>query len=233
MLAVSLEKLSKQLQRELKRNPKQAGILALLAVVAVWFWLPLVWKSDDSMSTPVVTPTATETTANTAVVTAVTTTATSTTAPTTTTATNQSLSWDRIVQEIDNDPLMQPITVLTAATLDRSPFAIYAHVEPAKAEETPAEATRFIPPQPVEVVVTPDEAGLQVTGTIVSRNRGSATINGEAFRTGDVIEGKDGLVFTLVNVEATGVTLERNGKQFPLTIRRKPRAGRVELRANE
>ncbi|MBL8828127.1 MAG: hypothetical protein JNM18_14200 [Planctomycetaceae bacterium] len=230
---MSLEKLSKQLQRELKRNPKQAGILALLGVVAVWFWLPLIWKSDDSMSSPVVTPAATETAASTAVTTVATTSTSATNPSTTTTTTNQPARWDQIVQEIDNDPLMQPITVLTAATLDRSPFAIYAHVEPVKVEETPEEVTPFIPPQPVEVVVTPDEAGLQVTGTIVSRTRSSATINGEAFRTGETIEGNDGVIFTLVSVEATGVVLERNGKQFPLTIRRKPRAGRVELRANE
>src|SRR5262245_23212797 len=49
--AMSVPSLPKQLLRDLRRNPKKAGLLALLAGVALWFWAPLVvswFKSGDA-----------------------------------------------------------------------------------------------------------------------------------------------------------------------------------------
>ena len=44
---MSLQKLQKKALRELKASPQKAGMLALLAVVAAWFWAPpLVLKSS-------------------------------------------------------------------------------------------------------------------------------------------------------------------------------------------
>ncbi len=240
MLAVSLEKLSKQLQRELKRNPKQASILALLGLVAVWFWLPLILPKDDAVSSPVVTPppntsAATTSTASVVSSTSGTTTIGTATSPSSVTSAVKAQRWDEVLSEIDSDPMMQPITVLTAATLDRSPFAMYhdpKKIEAERQEAAEAEVAKVVVPV-VEPVVTPEEAGLDVSGTIVSRTRGSATINGQAYRQGDLVEGKSGVEFKLVTVESSGVVLERKGKLFVVTIRRTPRSGRVEMRAND
>lgn len=41
---MNLGKLSKRLRKELLANPKQAAVLAIVCVVAVWFWSPLLMK---------------------------------------------------------------------------------------------------------------------------------------------------------------------------------------------
>ena len=40
---VNLEKLGKGLRREVATNPKKAALLGLAVIVAVYFWIPLVW----------------------------------------------------------------------------------------------------------------------------------------------------------------------------------------------
>src|SRR6266576_3193818 len=42
--AVNLEKLAKQLRRDLAANPKKAAALGLMVLVALYFWGPLAWK---------------------------------------------------------------------------------------------------------------------------------------------------------------------------------------------
>lgn len=41
---MNLEKLAKQLRRDLAANPKKAAALGLMVLVAMYFWGPLVWK---------------------------------------------------------------------------------------------------------------------------------------------------------------------------------------------
>ncbi len=41
---MNLEKLTKQLRRDVAANPKKAALLGLMVVVALYFWGPLVWK---------------------------------------------------------------------------------------------------------------------------------------------------------------------------------------------
>lgn len=43
---VNLGKLSKRLRKELLANPKQAAVLGVVCLVAIWFWMPLLWKSS-------------------------------------------------------------------------------------------------------------------------------------------------------------------------------------------
>ncbi len=40
---MSQNQLIRRLKREATRNPKKFGALGLLLVVALWFWVPLVW----------------------------------------------------------------------------------------------------------------------------------------------------------------------------------------------
>src|SRR5437660_3518976 len=42
--AVSLNKVTSQLRRDLAANPKKAAALALMVAVALYFWGPLAWK---------------------------------------------------------------------------------------------------------------------------------------------------------------------------------------------
>ena len=43
---MKLGKLSKRLRKELFANPKQAAVLGVVCLVAIWFWMPLLWKSS-------------------------------------------------------------------------------------------------------------------------------------------------------------------------------------------
>jgi hypothetical protein len=45
---VNLEKLARQLRRDLAANPKKAAALGLMVLVALYFWGPLVWKWASS-----------------------------------------------------------------------------------------------------------------------------------------------------------------------------------------
>lgn len=214
MLAVSFVK---QLQREIKRNPSKAAALAALCGVAVWFWLPLIWKPDDSVSTTIATPPANAPT------TAVTTVASTVPAA----AMEAPLPpWPEVVKRIEEDPVMQPIAVVVTveAAEMRSPFAVYRNPEVVEAEEAKAAEVATV----VEVVITPEEAGLAVSGTIIGRQRRTAMINGKIYAPGDTVEGQDGAVFSLASVDANGIVLQRLGRQYTLTVRRAPRAGRTE-----
>ncbi|MBA4018354.1 MAG: hypothetical protein C0483_14405 [Pirellula sp.] len=44
--------LAKQLQRDLQKNPKKAGMLLLLCAVCAWFWGPLIFPNDESKVKP-------------------------------------------------------------------------------------------------------------------------------------------------------------------------------------
>ena len=41
---VKLDKLTKQLRRDIAANPKKAAALGLMVLVALYFWGPLVWS---------------------------------------------------------------------------------------------------------------------------------------------------------------------------------------------
>ena len=60
--AVKIGNIAKQLRREATANPKKASVLGLLAVVALWFWAPLVWgwifASEDEEGVKATQPTA-------------------------------------------------------------------------------------------------------------------------------------------------------------------------------
>ena len=46
---------ARRLRREIAANPKKAGVLALLLVVAIWFWTPLMAKwfaNPDAKTVP-------------------------------------------------------------------------------------------------------------------------------------------------------------------------------------
>lgn len=231
---MSLEKFSKQLQRELKRNPKQAGILALLGGVAVWFWLPLIVGGDDDVSPVVSTPAPTPTSSAAPI--AISSTHSSTVA-TTATKLAKTPSWSEVLSLIENDPTMQPITAVAPTMLDRSPFAAFQQLEAAemaKVQEAVEEEEKAKEPVVfVEPTVTPDQAGLAVSSTIAAKRGGVATINGEPFRMGDSVTGKDGVTFALVGIEPGGVVLERKGERFKLTIQRSSLGGRVKLSGSQ
>ena len=111
---MSLQKLQKKALRELKASPQKAAMLALLAVVAAWFWAPLVFKSNVRVRARATTVAA-ATPAPAAA-------ANPTPAASPPVSPNKQTSWREIATAIDRDPLMSPAPLAGIAE-ERNPFA--------------------------------------------------------------------------------------------------------------
>ncbi len=227
---MSLDQLAKQIQREIKANPPKAIGLGALGVVAVWFWLPLIMPASD---TPAPTSTAaTPTSPSTATPTPVTTSNPAATASPTAgvAAAEKKYPWRDVMRWIENDHDMRTAT-LELEQDERSPF-----MEPimpadpmtvAKADEEAVAIERQIE---LESIRTPEQLGLNLRSTIVSRGRRTALINGRAFNEGDEIVVNDRYAFVVATIDSHRVVLERNQRQFVMAIRRAAAGGRLEVR---
>ena len=72
-----------------------------------------------------------------------------------------------------------------------------------------------------------------LSSTMIGTNKRAALINGRVYEEGSQISADGGLQFALATVETQRVLLERNGKQYPLEIKRRTASGRAEIRSLE
>ncbi len=117
--------------------------------------------------------------------------------------------------------------IAPALTNVRDPFETAA-LKPAaaKAEEEAA---------PKPPVVTPDAAGLTLTGTIIGGQRRVAQINGKTYSVGQTVEAaKDaesvGAAFRLVEIHPRRAVLEADGQRFELFIPEPGKSERIDVR---
>src|SRR5262245_60359233 len=184
--------LSQQILRDLRRNPKKAGLLALLAGVAIWFWAPLVagcFKGEDVVNaladqatlTPVASP--------------VVATPEGAKADAAKVAEAATQTWQQLVRWMDQDPRRKADDI----PLERDPFAPPPKPKPKPAAERSKVATA--------VPAHPEKIGLKLTGTLLGGERRLALINGRPYAEGQAIKAAD-TVFVVRRVEARKVTLE-------------------------
>jgi hypothetical protein len=204
---VKLDKLAKQLHRDVAANPKKAAVLGLMALVALYFWAPLVcqWFVPKGSKRPVkgnlaaliLSDDPAEPTAQ----------AKSRTAG--------RFRWDKARQLIQQDPRM------VSATFDATwvdPFSNRSTAAP------PEAAPSSISAATAATVVGPQQVGLVLTSVTIGPRRRTATINGETYQENDVISApsKDGFVaeveFRLSWISPQGVKLERDGRTFQLEL---------------
>jgi hypothetical protein len=213
---VKLDKLVKQLRRDLLGNPKKAAALALMLLVALYFWAPLVTKWFVPAKASAVA---------------------------TTVAglileddpddgkrpgpRGQIFRWDKIRELISKDERM------TSAVLDNTlvdPFRV-AEPPPETAAILQPGATEPMPmpvPAPEQPAIDPATAGLTLASVVVGPRRSSAMINGRAYREGQLIRvttsqhGAAAIEFQLVLIDRLGAELESGGKRWRLSL---PRAG--------
>jgi len=228
---LSLNKLVKRLRREAASSPKKLAVLALLAVVALWFWAPLLWgwfsPADKASASAEPGPTAEATT---------TTAATKTVAAAVKKGTETQKEetprhpWQELVEWMNHDPL----TAAAHPLIDpRDPF-VAVKTEEEEQQEQIAETESQDVPKPLPAVVTPESLELALSSTIVGPRSRVARINGKTYRPGDTVKaGKDGqkIEFALVEVHPRKVVLERKGKQFDLAIPRPGNSDRIQLSA--
>jgi hypothetical protein len=201
--------LVRRLRREAKANPAKAGALALVMVVAIWFWAPLVvrWCSPAASPSEVAPApgAAVEAAAQPSVEVGI-------RSEPNADKTTPSVPWQQLVHAMEQDPRMQPTRQLVKG---RDPFGpSAAELAAAKAREQ-KETKRAPPPE-----LLPADAGLVLNSTLVGSGPRLALIGGEPYWEGDTVPAPHGSEsFRLVGIYRRQVVLERQGKQYGLEIK--------------
>jgi hypothetical protein len=209
---VKLDKLGKKIRREVVANPKKAVLLGVMAVVALYFWAPLVrgWLSADKATTE----------AGEAAVPSVA--ASAATAPAPTTASDRP-TWRQIIEWMPNDSRTMIAPSLTTA---RDPFELpTSEVVKLKGESKP-EVRR--PP------LTASSVGLSLTSTIIGPQRRVAQINGRTYTEGQTIDvGKERdsvpTKVQLIEVHPRRVVLQCGEDRLELVIPEPGSSDKIEI----
>jgi hypothetical protein len=198
---------TQRLKREITASPQKAAMLALVCVVALWFWTPLVLKWVGKKS-PVEDSVAVSNEEDSLTVAPIVAAAVVLEAETSATAaTTTPVNWRKILQCIQSDPKMKPHVTIVGR---RDPFSSPASTQVAKVEE---------PPPPPAPEITPQEAGIFVSSTVVGFNNRTALINGRSYREQQEIAGtKLHERFSLVEIRAKSIIVERNGRHYEVRI---------------
>jgi hypothetical protein len=214
-----LNKLTKQLRREVTANPKKAAVLGLLAAVALWFWAPLVWGlvASDGEKTAKAVESNTDTPPSIPV-------GYTEKSKTTQQKTDEPQhSWQQVVEWMEDDPLTSTANVILKQL---GPFQT---PEPKVVEET---VEPEIEPEIVQKDLTPEELGLVLSSTIIGTRRRLAQISGKTFELGRLVNvTKDDrrYEFRLVEVQHRMVVLQRNSERFELRIPAPVDSEKIEL----
>jgi hypothetical protein len=198
----------RKLRREITANPKKAGALGVLLLVALCFWAPLVAKwfsgpaSDPSNATTSPPATAAATVAATTSIAGANVNGT----PSPDKSKTPTWSWQQLVRWMEKDPNALPAIDLGGG---RDPFG------PSRADLA-AKEQKESAPAPEQ---TPGDAGLVLNSTIVGLGENVALIGGESYKVGSLVpahEGEGG--FRLVEIRPRQVILDRQGKRYELNL---------------
>lgn len=206
--AVSLEKLTNQLRRDIAANPKKAAALGVMIVVALYFWGPLIWgwlpandKTKPKVDVASLILTDDPADPNQAAK----------------GRSNSQFRWEKVRQLIGEDSQMASAT-FDAAWID--PFGKPAPARP----ETAAEATTTAAATKSETAPEPTAAGLVLGGIMIGPRTKVATINGEACHEGDTLTVTDtvdksqNLEFRVARINRRQVEVECQGRTFVLEV---------------
>jgi hypothetical protein len=203
-----------KLSKELRRSPKKTAVLALMGVVALWFWAPLAWKWFAPQSTSAAAaPTPPPTVNGSPVVPAF------GAATSTTPAAVPAMNWKELADLLQHDPL------LSSARLHekiRDPFAVAPGEKETSDKETESKELALAAAVAV-APLTPEQLGLAVSSAIAGGSASVATINGRACCVGDVIVVPNDHAqyeFTITSIEGGEVTLASSTETYKLAIRR-------------
>lgn len=200
-----MNKLIRQLKREIKARPGKAALLGILALVAVAVGLPRLWGLVRSgQGTTSIPPEAT----------------TATAPPQAQTPAEAWLAWHELAELIERTPAMQP--VLAKLPGQRDPFAAVA------SESAPQEAENS--KQLAALDQSPAELGLKLTSTVVGPQRSLAVINGKVLEQGARVPAAQDVEFELVEIHRDAVVLTRGNRRYELKMARSAQSGTVSLR---
>jgi hypothetical protein len=215
-----VKKLLRQIRREAARSPQKAAVLGLLALVAIWFWAPLVmgWVQGEPKKKP---EAAAEENTLAGLEFAVPTVAPAG-QPTSTAKEEEATGpgdWQELIVWLESDPKTDPAG---AAAPARDPFVAIdfppVHVSLLEEARENQEEEKPKPPE-----LKPKDLGLALTSTLVGPGGGLALIGGKKYRLGEkvvVAHESQTVEFTLAEVHPRRAVLTRGEKSYDLSIPR-------------
>jgi len=175
-----MQKLVNTLRAEARRSPKKAAALGLLALVAVWFWWPLMWgwlgldKKDVARPTPAAPskPSAADAVPPGA----------GGVTPNLPAAESPATPWHELLAWRSADPLTRPADLPIGKKRPFGPL-------PGRAPDAPKEPLPDVTQKIREALaaVTPQSCGLQVTSIMIGPRARLAIINNEVYGKGECI----------------------------------------------
>ena len=194
-------------------------MLGLVALVAIWFWVPLLlgWASDEDPLAAAATVPADGSAAE------VTSPAVKALESTDSEPEEVEHPWEDVAKWLDADPRARP-----AERPQHRPEP-FCPVGPAPEEivQQKPDAAEL-----AEREKTPEELGLELSSTIIGLRRRVAVISGKAYRQGQSIRlVKDGsqITFKLVEVHDRQIALEREGRRFDLLLSEPQSSGSIQV----
>jgi hypothetical protein len=211
---VNLDKLAKQLRRDLAANPKKSAALGLMVAVALYCWGPLVWDwlhSDEGKKTDqsqlahlILTDDPLEP------------------ADKAKSRSKARFRWEKVRPLLAQDPRM------VSATFDEvwiDPFG-----KPAAAaednDESQSASSAVTTAKAAAAEVSPADMGLTLSSIAIGSRRRAATISGERYFVGDeiTVNSNNGSLpptkLRVASITPHGVELECNGKTISLRLER-------------
>lgn len=210
-----------QLTRELKSHPVKAGVLALLGVVALWFWAPLavgIFTGEDE-------PTAADATSLVSPALPAARTGSETSASV---EGHPQLSWSALVTLMDGDPLKQPLDELS---FSRDPFSVPATSTANSGDLAGNPAgfpTQNIPGRPLpnngeDVSLQNGDAGSSdqpvgpaLMGTAIGASKRAAVIDGKPMQEGEFFVANNGQRYFVESISPRRVVLRLGNQTFEL-----------------
>ena len=193
---VGLGRIVKQIRREAGANPKKAGILGLMGLVALYFWAPLIMKwSDGGTSGPAAANPGAPATPSAPVAQPLPTPMASSPTITQPRAEKPKHTWPEWVAWMDADPRTRPAGPL-GANCDPLRQAV------SRQTSLTTELPKSLSPS---AEASPESLKMVLGGTILSPNHRVARINGRTYAVGDAVEAaaKDGKLLSSSSPRST------------------------------
>lgn len=236
---MDLNRLTRQLRREVKANPGKATLLGVLLAVALYYWIPLVakWLSpSDKLKTVHAQSVASAALVQTPEEPRPLSGGNPTTIPNTQQQTPEAFpAWDQLVQWRQADPRTQPVQLPTGP---RDPFH-RADPESVSAGKDGPTATKSLPSgrggntgaQP-KANAPPESLNVELTSIVVGPNRRIALINGRPYQEGNtLVFVQDGQPweFRLWRILPNRIVLQWNDRRYEVKLHTSPSNGEIQI----
>lgn len=161
---MDIQKLTKQIKKEAKANPGRTAVLAIVTLVAIYFWAPLLTKLVGGGNKPAANPPVTTAPSGEPVA----------VVANSSTSLADAFPWRRFLEMVRND------SHLASATLPELQHNPFAELEPPMAS-TAVEVEGKAAPISSAPEIPFDQLGLRLESTLVSSHGGVAMISGKMY----------------------------------------------------